>query len=498
MKAMSQHRLLIIAVLIGSACGRDAAPDAGPEEPPGGAVTLWTDSTELFMEYPGLIAGEPAKFNVHLTDLSDFAPLRSGRIVLRFDPVSGGEGFTVTQEAPRSPGIYGPAPQFPAAGEWNLTITVESPQARDVLSVPGLRVYTAAAEIPAEAGGGDEGISFLKEQQWKTEGFRTAFAAEAAMTESFDATGSVVPAAGRHAEVAAPIDGMIDPGGAQGSPIAGQRVRRGQVLVTLQPALGDAGSVYAEARGRLREAEEEYARAKRLLAAEAVSERRVHEAENRLQVAREALAGLTGGASLSADGRLPVRAPIAGVVTARHVVPGARVGAGDRLFSITDPTVVWLAVNLPASRAGELAPGSGAVFWLEGSSRRYQAQRMVSRGAVLDSLTRTLAVMYEVPNRDGSITIGANARAAVRTGRRVSGLVIPESAILDEDGRAVAYVQAEGERFEKRNLVLGGRDGERVLVVSGLNPGERVVTGAAYHVRLASLSTSVPAHGHEH
>ena len=40
--------------------------------------------------------------------------------------------------------------------------------------------------------------------------------------------------------------------------------------------------------------------------------------------------------------------------------------------------------------------------------------------------------------------------------------------------------------------------GHAVLVVEGLNPGERIVTGAAYHVRLASLSTSVPAHGHEH
>jgi hypothetical protein len=76
--------------------------------------------------------------------------------------------------------------------------------------------------------------------------------------------------------------------------------------------------------------------------------------------------------------------------------------------------------------------------------------------------------------------------------------VIPLSAVLDEDGRPVAYVQVEGERFERRDLTLGGTSGDTALVLSGIEAGERVVTGAAYQVRLASLSTSVPAHGHEH
>ena len=59
-------------------------------------------------------------------------------------------------------------------------------------------------------------------------------------------------------------------------------------------------------------------------------------------------------------------------------------------------------------------------------------------------------------------------------------------------------MQAGGERFERRELTIGARDGERVLVLNGIAAGERVVTGAAYQVRLASLSSAVPAHGHEH
>jgi hypothetical protein len=62
----------------------------------------------------------------------------------------------------------------------------------------------------------------------------------------------------------------------------------------------------------------------------------------------------------------------------------------------------------------------------------------------------------------------------------------------------VAYVQPEGERFEKWEVTVGGTSDDRTLILSGISDGERVVTGAAYQVRLASLSTSVPAHGHEH
>jgi membrane fusion protein, heavy metal efflux system len=155
-------------------------------------------------------------------------------------------------------------------------------------------------------------------------------------------------------------------------------------------------------------------------------------------------------------------------------------------------------VNVPAAQAANVSRSAGAEFRVEGSERVYAARRVVSVGSVIDSLSRTVPVLLEVANPDGSLRVGANARVAVRTGLRESGVVISASAVLDEDGRPIAYVQPAGERFEKRELALGGREGERVLVRAGLRPGERVVTGAAYQVRLASLSTSVPAHGHEH
>ena len=461
-------------------------------------MTLWTDSTELFMEHPGLIVGAPDKFAVHLTDLTDFAPLRSGKIALRFEPRDGGEPLVVTQDAPRSPGIYGPAPEFTRPGVYDLTITVESPQARDVIRVRDLRVYASTSEAPKEASGEDPGIPFLKEQQWNTPGFATAFAATGRVTESFSATGQIVPAAGRMARLSAPVAGVVEASGVAGSPAPGQRVSRGQVLAVLTPALGESGSAYAGARAELREAEGEHERATRLYAVEAVPQRRVHEAEIRLTAAREALAGFGGAGTARADGRILIRAPLAGVVASRSLAPGSRVDAGAELFTIVDPSVVWLDVRVPAADAARVSPTSEATFRVPGSAEVRKVRRTVSIGSVIDSLSRTVPVIYEVANAGGVLKIGMHAQAAVGTGREVEGVVIPTSAVLDEDGRPMAYVQPEGERFEKRELVLGGSSGARTLVMSGIEAGERVVSGAAYQVRLASLSTSVPAHGHEH
>jgi cobalt-zinc-cadmium efflux system membrane fusion protein len=494
--------LLTFAVIGAAACSGSnqdtTSAEPATDEPAGGAITQWTDSTELFMEHPALIVGAPDKFAVHLTDLTDFAPLRSGRITLTFTPRGGGTPLVVVQDAPRSPGIYGPSPTFTKAGVYDLVIRVESPQARDSLFVPGLTVYANAATAPRDSGGGESGIAFLKEQAWKTPGYRSAFATDGELAATFEAPGLVEPAAGRFAHVSAPIAGLLDASSVANGLAPGVRVSRGQTLALLAPTLGDAGSAaYAEARARLREAEDEHARAVRLYAVEAVPQRRVHEAEIRLAAAREALAGYGGGA-LAAGGRVAVRSPVSGVIADRRVTPGSRVDAGALLFTIVDPSVVWLRVNVPAAQAAHVSRTSGVEFRVEGSERVYTARRVISMGSVIDSVTRSVPLLLEVSNTDGTLKVGAAARVSVRTGQREAGVLVPATAVLDEDGRPIAYVQVEGERFEKRALTLGPSDGGRVLVRTGIGAGERVVTGAAYQVRLASLSTAVPAHGHEH
>jgi membrane fusion protein, heavy metal efflux system len=489
----------LLAGVLAAACGGAGAatPDSAPA-PAGGAITIWTDSTELFMEHPALIVGDSEKFAVHLTDVTDFAPLVSGRVTMRFVPRDGGEAVVAVQETPRSPGIYGPAPVFRRPGVYDLVIEVESPQARDAIHVEGLQVYGTAAEAPREDGEAGGGIAFLKEQQWKTAGFRTAFPVRGTVSESFQATGEIIPAPGRYAAVAAPIGGLVDASGVAVSPAPGQRVQRGSTLAIILPTLAEGGgSALAAARRELREAEDEHERATRLVAVEAIPRRRLHEAEIRLDAAREALAGL-GAMTKLTDAGLAIIAPITGVIATREIVPGARVEPGQPLFTIVNAAVVWVKVNVPAAQAQLVGTNAGASFRLGNLARSYATRRVVSVGAMVDAISRTVPVMYEVSNADGSIRIGSVAVVSVRTGRPVEGLLVPSTAILDEDGRPIVYVQPEGETFERREITVGGEENGMTLVLSGLGDRDRIVTGAAYQVRLASLSTAVPAHGHEH
>ncbi len=80
-----------------AACGREQPSEATPAEAPTIAVTQWTEKTELFMEYPPLVAGETARFAVHLTDLRTFKPLTKGRVLVELRPSAGGTGVFQTE-----------------------------------------------------------------------------------------------------------------------------------------------------------------------------------------------------------------------------------------------------------------------------------------------------------------------------------------------------------------------------------------------------------------
>ena len=77
-------------------------------------------------------------------------------------------------------------------------------------------------------------------------------------------------------------------------------------------------------------------------------------------------------------------------------------------------------------------------------------------------------------------------------------VAVPAAAVLMEAGRPYVFVQLGGERFSRRFIEIGSRDGDLIGVRSGLQPGERVVTQGAYEVQLASAASGLPAEGHVH
>jgi hypothetical protein len=135
---------------------------------------------------------------------------------------------------------------------------------------------------------------------------------------------------------------------------------------------------------------------------------------------------------------------------------------------------------------------------MEDSDQVFVTSRRLSVGSVMNLETRTVPVVFEVASARGPFTFGQLAQATVPIGGVTNGIAVPNDAILDDNGTAVAYVQTGGETFVRRVLTLGARDGTRTQILAGLNLGERVVTVGAYQVRLASLSGGDFAGGHSH
>jgi cobalt-zinc-cadmium efflux system membrane fusion protein len=107
-------------------------------------------------------------------------------------------------------------------------------------------------------------------------------------------------------------------------------------------------------------------------------------------------------------------------------------------------------------------------------------------------------VIYEVDNSDKRLAISQAVRVRIYTAAGQSAPAVRDAAVIDDGGRPVVFVQLKGEAFSRRPVKLGNRQGDYVQILEGVKPGERVVTRGAYLIRLAAMSTSIPAHGHVH
>jgi RND family efflux transporter MFP subunit len=220
----------------------------------------------------------------------------------------------------------------------------------------------------------------------------------------------------------------------------------------------------------------------------------VARARARVEAAESTLEAWKGGRGVG----VPSRSPIAGVVTFVGVTAGQGVEAGARLVSVIDPSTVWLQARVPETDAAAVASTPGATFTVSGADRVFTTEAPVAVGAALDPVSRTLPVVYAVPNEDGALKPGMYAKATIFTGANVEGVVIPASAVVDDSGTPTVFVMDGGESFFQRRVRLGAQDGERVQVLEGVSADERVVSAGAYEILLSTKSGAIPEHGHAH
>lgn len=481
----------------------------GHEHGGGASVTQWSDKTELFMEYPPLVAGEQATFVIHLSNMADFSAVTEGTLVCLF---SRGNGTAVRfeEEVPGRPGIYLPDVTLNEPGEYDLELRLVGPQVSDTIQVAGIKVYESEAALPHvdEEAAGDE-ISFLKEQQWKID-FRTEPAQSRSLLGSISALGELLPKPQSHAEVPAPANGIILVDQNKQLPSIGTWVSKGEVLAVISPPANSDNSLN-KIRSQFLLAKAEYERAQRLYEQEAIPEKRLEESRllyDAQKASYDVIANQIdfGSSEENEQSSVPhfhLKAPIDGYIETIDFHVGENVQAGRTLFKITNPRRLLLKANVPVARIAALQSASDASFRVEGFEREYQVSqlngRLLSVGNTVDDISRTVPVYFEFDNPENALKIGLFAQVSVKIGKPILGTAIPQSAVFDEDGTPVAFVHTEGESFSKRILRTGISDNGYILATSGIAAGERVVTVGGYQIKLASLSTSVPTgHGHAH
>ncbi|MEK7409147.1 MAG: efflux RND transporter periplasmic adaptor subunit [Acidobacteriota bacterium] len=503
--------ILLAAMLAG--CGRRGAPApqaaAGPEPQPE-RVTLWSPRTELFLEYPPLVAGKVSRFAIHLTRLDNFKPATSGRCQVQVSYASGGAG-TFSTDGPSRPGIFGVDVRPSRAGKVLIRIQLTNASLTDAHLIEDVTVWAdERSAVRQHAEESEETISFLKEQQWTLD-FATQVVEARGMRESLLAPAEVLPRSGGEAEVTAAVEGRILAGNLPG---IGASVAKGEVLARILPPTPSPNDLalldlaQAEALTSLEQARRDRQRAQRLVEAGAAPARRLEEARAleatllaRLKAAEARLKQYA--ATRNAEGDDPaagfaVRAPIGGMITEVRVPANANVPPGQALFKIVDIDRVYVRASVPEAELQRVRALTGAELEIPGLDRTRPAGRLVMMGALVDPAARTFPVIFEAANSDRRLAINQTLSVRLFLSASRQAAAVPESALVDDGGRPVVFLQKEGESFARQPVKTGLRQGGYVEILEGVRTGDRVVTRGAYLIRLSSLSSQIPAQGHVH
>ena len=283
------------------------------------------------------------------------------------------------------------------------------------------------------------------------------------------------------------------------SPIAGRITRiqvqsgdpvvAGQPLVTLDsPDFALAAADLAKSNADLQLKRKAHARSSELYEAGVIARKDFETAETDLRLseaentrARLRLRNLDPGSNAKGSATFTLRAPIAGVVAERNVNPGAEVrpDAPNPLFIITDPTHLWVIIDLPERYLGKVRVGQKVTIEVDAYPGGDFWGQIASIGEVLDAATRRVQVRCVVNNQSRQLKPEMFARVTPIEDARVKLPRIPNSALITQGLYSFVFVEKEPGLFEKRQVTLGLQGRSESYVKQGLNDGERVVSTGA-------------------
>lgn len=475
----------------------EEAEDSGPEVL---AYTLYSDKTELFVEFKPMVVGTETRFAAHFTMLGDvFLPVTEGSVTLTLTGPDGEQKIVADQ--PANPGIFRLVLTPGKTGTYKLSFGINTKQYSDTIMIDSVTVYAdeqaaIAAQVPKTPAANE--ITYLKEQAWKIE-FANEEIHQQPFSEVIRTSGKIVSAPGDERMIVATTTGIVlfsNSGIATGAP-----VKPGESLFVISGGALTGNNIdtrFREAKTNLETAEAEYDRGKELANTNIVSQQELLRLETNYENARTTFDLVAK--DYTAGGQR-VSSPINGFLKSILIAQGQYVTEGQPIALVSQNQRLQLQVDVPSTRFDRLPLITSANFMIAGSDGLFSTNdlngKVISYSKSIEGNSAFVSVTFEVDNAEGIIP-GAYCDVFLKTSSSQQSLAVPVNAIIEEQDHHYVYVQTAGESFEKREVETSSSDGEKIQVLSGIQEGERVVTKGAFQVKLATMSGAMPAHGHEH
>lgn len=203
---------------------------------------------------------------------------------------------------------------------------------------------------------------------------------------------------------------------------------------------------------------------------------------------------------------LELRAPGSGLVIDSQTHLGAPVEPDMGLMTILDLTTVWAVAKVPQNQAALLTKGLAARVSVPATGKESYQAEFLQLGVEADAAKGTVDAIFSLPNPGNTLRPGMRAEISLITSMRENVLAVPRAALQgDHSNRFIFIKDYELENaFVRLPVVVGDVSRDQVEIVSGLMPGDEVVTRGSYALSFAgkgnaSLKEALDAaHGHPH
>lgn len=351
----------------------------------------------------------------------------------------------------------------------------------------------AAHEAESHGGHSDEII--LTPEKAKAAGVMVETVTPGTFREVIPTSGQVLAAQGDENTLVAATAGVVS---FSRTVTEGMSVGRDVELLSVSAENLQDGDPVKRARIAYERAKGEYERAEKLIGERIVSEKEFNVLKENYENARIAYEALSPS---KAGKGVAVKSPMAGYVKACFVKEGDYVTVGQPLLSVTQTRRLMLRAEVSERYYSRLHNIVSANFQTPYDDKVYSLTdlkgRLLSFGKSSDGTSYYVPVTFEFDNR-GDVIPGSFVEVYLLASERQNVLSVPVSALTEEQGLYFIYCQIDEECYRKQEVTVGANDGKRVEILSGLKGGEKVVTQGAIHVKLASASTAIPGHTHNH